>query len=132
MQRLIDKLTHWFIDFKYGGEDTYYETPKSVPPGGFYNLVASEMIDGQHMPALDIDVEAELIPSTTEGHYHLLIDCPMSWEDYSKLLTTLAEVGIIEQGYCDASLSHGRSYLRPPGVRKGTDDVVWDLLKVAA
>lgn len=71
-----------------------------------------------HRPVLDLDVPAKLIPSTTEGHHHLLIDVPMSWEQYQKLMTVLAEVGIVEPGYTQASVARGYSAVRLPWVKK--------------
>jgi hypothetical protein len=67
-----------------------------------------------------------LIPSSTEGHYHLLLDKPMSWTKYQNLLTALAEAGIVEHGYAKASIAHGGSYIRKPGVHKTTADPDYD------
>lgn len=82
------------------------------------NLISSELGYGFHAPVIDLDVPHKLVPSTTEGHSHLYIDVPMGWEQYSKLLRVLAECGIIEQGYCDASLARHASYVRKPGHKK--------------
>lgn len=83
------------------------------------NLVGSYVEGGNHpadpeavhMPALDIDFSCELRESETPGHFHLLIDKPMPWADYAKLLNVLGEVGILEWGYVDASLERGATYL---------------------
>lgn len=72
----------------------------------------------RHKPILDIDFEAKLLPSTTEGHYHLFLDKEMSWELYEELLTTLAKCGIIEQGYANASIQRHYSAARLPWVKK--------------
>lgn len=94
------------------------------------NSVSSEMVfrdarqntwhneDIMHRPILDIDFPIYAIPSSTPGHYHLYIDKPMSKSDYMKLLATLAEVGIIEQGYYNASRMRGYTMVRLPGVKK--------------
>ena len=71
-----------------------------------------------HAPALDIDFPARLLPSSTAGHFHLYLDTIMYWEDYAKLLRVMAEVGILEQGYVDASLERKMTCLRRPGVVK--------------
>ena len=65
-----------------------------------------------HAPALDIDLPCELVPSSTEGHYHLYIDKPMSWENYKVLLTALLQVGVIEQGFFDLAIENQATYLR--------------------
>lgn len=71
-----------------------------------------------HRPILDIDFDAALIPSTTEGHFHLYLDRPMTWKQYKRLLSVLAEVGIIEEGYAYASIERGYSSTRLPWIKK--------------
>lgn len=88
-------------------------------PNSPANLVSSLCEDGQHRPALDIDVPCELIPSSTEGHHHLYFPTVnLSWEDYRLLLEVLAHVGIIEPGYRDMSMRDKQSFLRLPGTEK--------------
>lgn len=104
------------IDQKgYGSENT--KRDRCAPSAA--NLVSSELVASkQHAPALDIDVPAYLVPSTTEGHSHLYIDVPMSWRQYRKLLIAMRDAGILEPGYVAASLERRATFLRPPGVRK--------------
>jgi hypothetical protein len=72
-----------------------------------------------HSPVLDIDFEARLLPSSTEGHYHLYLDgIEMPWPKYRKLLEVLAEVGVIERGYYKASVRRQMTCVPLPGVRK--------------
>lgn len=83
------------------------------------NLISSEISTARdesgvalvHAPTLDIDHACELRPSETPGHYHLLIDVPMPWPSYVKLLNVLAEVGIIEPGYASASIERGATFV---------------------
>lgn len=49
-----------------------------------------------HRPVLDIDLPVKVVPSTTEGHFHLYIDKEMPWSDYVELLEVMAKVGILE------------------------------------
>lgn len=72
----------------------------------------------QHVIAIDLDIEAALIPSSTPGHHHLVINAPISWSDYAELLRLLARIGVIEQGFCDASLERKETFLRLPWIRK--------------
>lgn len=74
-----------------------------------------------HRPVLDLDMNAALIPSATEGHFHLYIDHLVSWESYERLLEAMAECGILEQGYVDASIDRGYSSARLPTKPKGYD-----------
>lgn len=84
------------------------------------NLISSELKDqsGLHLPLLDIDFCCHLIPSSTQGHFHLVFDKTLTKEDYTKLLTVLHEVGIIESGVFNRFLREGRTYLRRPGDKK--------------
>lgn len=69
---------------------------------------------------LDIYCLYALIPSTTDGHYHLILDVNLPWNKYSRLLQHAAAAGIIEHGYADASIRRGFSAIRPPWIRKPT------------
>jgi hypothetical protein len=82
------------------------------------NLLSSLCQDGQHRPVLDFDIPARYVPSSTPGHGHLYIDKPLSWEQYSKLLAVLGEVGILEAGFVGAALRRGATFVRPEGVTK--------------
>ena len=80
-----------------------------------------EKDDEYHRPILDIDFPAMLIPSSTEGHFHLYLDRPIKWGVYKKLLLALSEAGIIEEGYAKASIARQASYLRLPGIPKDAE-----------
>lgn len=71
-----------------------------------------------HAPVLDLDFPAHLVPSSTPGHFHLFLDKELPWPVYEKLLRALAEAGIIEQGYAEASIKHQASYVRLPGIKR--------------
>lgn len=79
---------------------------------------APEPQGGFHKPVLDIDFPAALLPSSTEGHYHLYLDKEVIWDDYVDLLKALAKCGIIEQGYANASIERGHTAVRLPWVMK--------------
>lgn len=72
----------------------------------------------KHKVLLDIDHEAMLIPSTTPGHYHLLIDVEVPWEKYVDMMDAMAEAGVIEAGFAKAARKRGFSTLRMPWVKK--------------
>lgn len=84
------------------------------------NLVSSLCADGQHMPAIDIDLPIRVKPSSTEGHFHLFIDHKISWEQYVNILRALYEAGIVERGFYELSVARGASFLRTH--RKGERD----------
>lgn len=98
---------------------------REVVEEGKGNLYSSELAGqtGYHVPTLDIDLPCELVPSTTEGHFHLYIDKPMLWGDYIRLLDALHEAGIIQKGFYELSLARGATFLRKPGVEKKPEDV---------
>lgn len=73
-----------------------------------------------HRPVIDIDHAAKLLPSSTPGHYHLMIDRPMTWANYQRLLDVMAEVGLVEPGYARVAHERGHTAVRVPWFRKGT------------
>ena len=82
------------------------------------NLVSSLTRGGLHAPALDIDYPARLVPSKTEGHFHLYLDREMPWPDYWRLLKVMYRTGLLEDGFVAMSLRRGMSYLRYPADTK--------------
>lgn len=77
------------------------------------DLVASKTpIKDWHLPVLDIDFEAHLVPSSTPGHYHLFLNQPIPWREYRRLLKALARAGIVEKDWVKSALSHGMSMVR--------------------
>jgi hypothetical protein len=69
---------------------------------------------------VDITPECDfaLIPSTTPGHHHLILDVDLRWDKYGRLLRLLADAGIIERGYANASIRKQFSAIRPPWIKK--------------
>lgn len=82
------------------------------------NLVSSECENHMHMPVLDLDFPCELVPSSTEGHYHLYMDLPMPWATYRELLRALFLAGVIEEGCYLASIERKATMVRKKGVYK--------------
>lgn len=88
--------------------------------------IATEFGGGQydynrrHVLAIDLDVPAYLVESSTEGHHHLYVDVPggIPHHAYMKLLDALAEAKVIQSGYANVSKQRGHSDLRLPWVRK--------------
>lgn len=83
------------------------------------DIITSE-IEGsdKHKVILDIDFGAQLIPSSTPGHFHLYLDKEVEWSKFKTLLSALAKAGIVEHGYADASINRGYSAVRLPWVEK--------------
>ena len=102
------------------GESTPDKRPVRESPVSLKELLEDlELLPEElHRPVLDIDFAATLIPSTTEGHFHLYLDKLMPWKDFEKLLVVMGEVGILEQGYVDASIARHYSSVRLPWVKK--------------
>lgn len=73
---------------------------------------------GIHWPVLDLDMACHLIPSTHEGHFHLVIEHPMSWDQYVKLLKALRDAGLLERWFVEKSIERGYTAIRRPGVLK--------------
>lgn len=64
-----------------------------------------------HMPAIDIDFPVSVRESETPGHFHLFIDHPISWAAYVRVLVALGDAGLVEQGYVNASIERGATFV---------------------
>lgn len=73
---------------------------------------------GMHYVLLDLDVPAQLVPSSTPGHSHLYIEKPVHWYQLDEILTALANAGVIEPGYAEVSIKRRATFLRLPWVKK--------------
>lgn len=79
-----------------------------------------------HALLLDLDVPAYLVPSSTPGHSHLYVDVEIDHDRWKLLIHALADAGVIEKGYAEASINRGASYLRLPWVKKQEGEVLTD------
>lgn len=86
------------------------------PPTGF----AHDPNDLRHVLAIDLDIPAALVPSSTPGHHHLYVETKdgIPHHRYMALLSALADAGVIEKGYAEVSIARGHSDLRLPWVSK--------------
>ena len=100
-----------------------HETPeiRRLAPLEEADVISSEIDADRHAPCIDIDVPARFIPSSSPGHGHLYFDVEMTWEQYLAILTALADAGVVEQGYLNASTLRKGTHLRLPWVRKPAD-----------
>lgn len=94
------------------------------PEGKNENLITSRLHIGvevekdkwYHRPVIDIDFPARLVPSSTDGHFHLYLDGVLVPHDkYMYLLAALASCGIISDGYQRYSTDRGYTAVRMPG-----------------
>jgi hypothetical protein len=79
--------------------------------------------DMLHKVVLDIDMPAVLVPSSTPGHFHLLIDHELMWTDYVILLRALVRAGLVEPGYVKAAERRGFTAVRLPWIRKPAEPI---------
>jgi hypothetical protein len=82
-------------------------------------LITSQVGEDRHVLALDIDLPLVALPSSTPGHWHLIIDHEMSWATYERVLDALADAGILEDGLVRASKERHCTRLRTPWTFKG-------------
>ena len=127
--------------------DMEQDSDRWVVPEPDANLVSS-LLDTAvndttyHWPALDFDHDrrmgaawsiARLLPklssekgacwywhpSSTEGHWHLLIDqVDLTWDEYMNLLNGLLDRKLLGEGFVGRSVARGATFLRKPGVKK--------------
>lgn len=98
--------------------DVEHQDTRREAPMDEANLVSSKLNDGSHSPVIDLDLEAELVPSSSPNCYHLYIDRPMTWENYLKLLNVMAEVGLVQENWVKNSIERSCTMVRKPGVYK--------------
>lgn len=106
----------------YSHEDDDYD-PREVTSDVEHATIVTSLVNqklgkGIHKLVLDVDMDVKVFPSSTPGHHHLFIDHEMSTEDFEKVVRVLAEVGIIEHGYANASLDRGFTAVRLPWIKK--------------
>lgn len=101
-------------------QDDALEKDRKPAPIENSHVISSELEkdSGYHKPVIDIDVPIRVFPSTTPGHFHLYIDYNVQWDDYVHLLYAMAQAGIVERGYVDASIQRGGTHVRLPWVSK--------------
>lgn len=112
--------TYWTSDRLDADPDEYLEGSEVRQRASYEDatLVSSLTTSGKHAPVIDLDLPAQLIPSTTPGHFHLYIDHELEWDVYLELLQALAKAGLVEDGYVQASARREQTMVRKPGVLK--------------
>ena len=68
--------------------------------------------------AWNLGIRSWLIPSSTEGHSHLYVDCDLLWDDVLRILRQFERAGVVELGYLLASEKRGFTALRLPWIQK--------------
>lgn len=130
--QLYAKIVDWknSDSFETGAPDTITTSIEGADV--ITSMIANKVT--HHKVIIDLDIPAKLIPSSTEGHFHLYIDHEMTWEDYKKLLDALVDAGLIQEGYRGASAARGYTAVRLPWVRKedGQDDYLKNTSSVFA
>lgn len=110
---------------KYFDRQTYKQVKNEPEEVSIFdaNLIGSRLQNTQtHRLMLDLDFECELVPSSTPGRYHLYANKFLHHEDMDKLVNTLVEVGILNEGIKTMQWdANGELALRLPWVKKGDD-----------
>lgn len=102
--------TEWLVPHLWAGRvDDGAERVRD----GYGNAVSSLTADGRHLPVIDLDVPARLVPSRRPGHSHLYLDVPMTWGQYSTLLHALCAAGVIEAPHFVRALDSGATLVSP-------------------
>lgn len=87
-----------------------------------FGPLLADRTHARHVVAIDLDMDAVLIPTTTPGHHHLIIDKELTWAQYASLLFALWDVGLIQDGYYRACMHRKASWLRTPWTAKPTEE----------
>lgn len=68
--------------------------------------------------AFQVIVPAKLVPSSTEGRFHLYLETEMDWQDYLSLMRFMVGAGLLEKEWVDMSERRKMAMLRKPGILK--------------
>jgi len=116
-----------FLDFPEPPIPFTHEHDKRTEVNGLAlaEAISSEDVKtGKHHILIDIDRHCVLLPSTSNGHFHLYVQMGtmgdgMDFDDYAEWLRASAKIGLIEEGYAEASIRRRATFLRLPWIRKG-------------
>lgn len=111
------KVTTWDEDSSVTYSSEVRQPATSVMDANISTSLREDL-QGFHALLLDLDIPAWLIPSSTEGHSHLYVDARIPEESYFQLLDALANAGVIQRGYAEASKRRGGTALRLPWIKK--------------
>lgn len=113
-ERTLYKVEERETDDGYGPTGHFVNVRVPTDEGDEAVLVGSPVIGsvGLHLPCLDIDYDAQLVESSTPGHFHLFLNKPVPWRKYKRLLRALAACDLIEPGYARASIARRATFLR--------------------
>ena len=120
----IDRETHFSANLDNYGKPGVEVTEDRIADLDTANLLTSLPADRYvkearlHAPVIDLDLPCELIPSTTPGHFHLILGRLVPEREYWRLLVALADAGLVEHGYVSASRARGQTAIRLPWVKK--------------
>jgi hypothetical protein len=101
-----------------------YSDAKRLDSPESETLMAAGLLSSQvagtdrHIVCIDVDHPLLALPSSTPGHWHLLIDVEMEWGVYEKLLLALAKARVIEPGYYTAAVHRHATFVRTPWTLK--------------
>ncbi|MGZ4745646.1 MAG: hypothetical protein ACXVYY_01050 [Oryzihumus sp.] len=105
----------------------YCTCPDSSAPlnQGDGELICSDVVGStgvgtlaRHMPVIDLDLPARLVPSGTPGHHHLYLEQEVTFAQYLVILEALATAGIVQWGYVDGVKRRGYGAVRHPNKPK--------------
>lgn len=117
----VSERLYYFVPNLQGSDAGFDDVVRDPCGREQANLVGSLCSDGLHRPVLDIDLPCRLVPSSTEGHFHLYIERALSTEAYMELVDALGKAGIISQFYAKAARIRGQTFCRPEWVKKAPD-----------
>jgi hypothetical protein len=116
-----------FGDYQAGDPATKPHMVRNIEDANLITSTIATEYPPTHKVVIDLDHAAQLIPSSTPGHFHLYIDHDIEWSLYAELLEVLAKVGLLEKGYVSASLERKFTAVRLPWVRKTVAERLDDL-----
>lgn len=111
-------MSYWF-DPNLEADENDHSQLRAVAGPSKANLEGSQLVTGEHIVQIDIDIPHEYVKSSTPGHAHLRFpDLRLTTEQYDGLLLALFRADIIDEGNVKMFKKHGQTFLRLQPVKK--------------
>lgn len=117
-----DRNLAWFDEKKSVKSNENEGWSENFPKDDYEDasIVLSSTPSGKHKPCIDLDLDCRLVPSRTEGHYHLYINHEVEWESYVRMLDAMVAAGVVEQGFVKAAKFRKYTACRKPQKKETT------------
>jgi len=99
------------------GDRIHLKRPFHLDPDDS-DLFSSRTTDRMHFPLFDFDFPVAVIPSRTDGHFHVILQKKVTETQYRIILDAFVEAGLCQRPWADRLDTYGAIFLRLPAFFK--------------